>query len=722
MSAAIAPVISLGKYRQDRAVFDAVAVPDLAAVRVNELFGIEGLLAKQAGPAYELREGQVSLAKCVDTALREQCSALIEGPCGTGKSAGYSAPLIRYLAEEKAAGRKRRAVIATASIALQEQLATKDLPALAEALGALFPFTFALLKGRSNFLCHHRLEEARGAARFLYDDAEQFGAICEWSEKTERGDKSELPFVPVERLWKRVTIESDDCKGKDCKHARDCFYSKAKHAASDADIVVTNYHVLCAELMLRDEGVPAEARPLGDFDVLVCDEGHELPEIARDFFGCTFTPRTIDAAVERFRPDGRRTVIENNPSLAAELESAGHEWVEEMTSWARERIEPRRPAPPSYTVVVESEHPESIGWNAALRCAIGAAEKTKLALDKRELNGPALTDDDKEIRAACRSFLRRYEKLLSWLRAFDAAGKDPKANTVCWLEWEHAANRWKFEGRHVFVREYLKRHLFTKTAAPGSLRSVIVCSATLTVGGKFDFIADALGVQDVTPAPIRLEVPSPFDFASRCRIVVPAGMPDPKAKDWQRACSLVLRKIIGIADGRTLGLFSSRAARDNAFEACRDSRRTWLLQGDSAPRELSKQFKADPRSVLFGTRSFWTGLDVPGDSLVAVVIDRIPFPNPADPVVARAHALLGKEAFSKWDLPRALMQLRQGFGRLIRTQSDWGVVVILDERVLSRGWGASVWSSLPKTKRIKSVEEVRAFFEAMRPAPIGGAL
>lgn len=642
----------------------------------------------------------------------------------TGKSIGYSAPLIRYLAEEKAAGRKKRAVIATATIALQEQLASKDLPALASDLP--WAFTFALLKGRSNFLCHHRLNEWNDARESLWgEEAEQFRAIDQWANTSERGDKSELPFVPIERLWKRVTIESEDCLGKDCPNARECFYNKAKRAAAEADVVVTNYHVLCAELMLRDEGVPAEVRPLGEFDVLVCDEGHELPEVAREFFGCTFTPHAVKAAADRFRldPKGKRTIIENNPQIASELEAAGDEWVSEMVAWARDRIETERAAhpertfeAPTHNAVVESEHPASTRWNTALREALAVAERAKDRLDKREVAGNALTDDDKKIRAASRSFLRRYEKLVTWLAAFDRAGADPKANTVCWLEWEHAADRWKFEGRHVFVHEYLKRHLFSTispSAAPGAIRSVIVCSATLTVGGKFDHMARELGAES---AAIRLEVPSPFDFASRCCIVVPTGIPAPSAKGWQPACAAVLRHIVSIADGRTLGLFSSRSARDAAYRACRDSRRTWLLQGERTPRELAKQFKADARSVLFGTRSFWTGLDVPGDSLVAVVIDRIPFPNPADPVVARAHALLGKEAFSKWDLPRALMQLRQGFGRLIRTRTDWGVVVILDERVLSRSWGGAVFASLPRAKRLGTVAEVRGFFAAMRGA------
>lgn len=704
----------------------------VAGDRIDEIFGANGLLAANAreqGLSYEVREGQIQFARAVDRALREQGSALIEGPCGTGKSSAYSAPLIRYLAEEKSSGRKKRAVIATATIALQEQLASKDLPALASDLP--WEFTFALLKGRSNFLCHHRLDEWNEARESLWgEDAEQFRAIDQWAKTSEHGDKSELPFVPIERLWKRVTIESEDCLAKDCKFARDCFYNKAKRAAAEADVVVTNYHVLCAELMLRDEGVPAEARPLGEFDVLVCDEGHELPEVARDFFGCTFTPHAVKAAADRFRvdPKGKRTIIENNPALADELEAAGDEWIFEMTAWARDRIEAERAAhsertfdAPTRTAVVESEHPASAGWSEAIVRALEIAEKIKNRLDSRETDGGALTDDDKKRRAACRSFLRRFEKMITWLEAFDVAGKDPKANTVCWLEWEHAADRWKFEGRHVFVREYLKRHLFTPSTAPGAIRSVIVCSATLTVGGRFDHMAHELGAES---AAIRLEVPSPFDFASRCRIVVPAGIPAPSAKGWQPACAAVIKHIVSIADGRTLGLFSSRSARDAAYRSCRDSKRTWLLQGDRTPRELAKQFQADARSVLFGTRSFWTGLDVPGDSLVAVVIDRIPFPNPSDPVVARAHALLGKEAFSKWDLPRALMQLRQGFGRLIRTRSDWGVVVILDERVLSRSWGGAVFVSLPKAKRLKTVGEVKQFFAAMRPEsmhPVGGA-
>lgn len=653
---------------------------------IAETFGPGGHLAK-ASKSYEPRPGQVKFARGVETVLRDGGIGLLEGPCGTGKSVGYLAPAIAWLDAQRQEGQRRRIVVATASIALQEQLVTKDLPALQAALPR--KFTFAMLKGRSNYVCADRADEERRSV-FQPDDMRR---LLEWESSTQAGDKAELGFVPEERLWRRLTVDSDDCKGDDCHHIKRCAYMRARAEAGRADVVVVNFHLLAAHLQLLAEGVPLDASPLGRFDVLVCDEGHELADACREFFGADFTAKTF----ERFRKWEDVDGAEDDGHIGEDIARLGSAWFQQLAAWVSSGSQS---SPGSETVA------EFDGTQPKAKAVVSLLKRARrIALRVTEYE--AVTADERTRRAKARSVARRAEKLASWLEVADGATKTD--NEVCTAKLRPDGTA-AFSARSVFINADLRARLFDALDQSRRntfcLHAIILASATLTVNGSFDFIRSELGIEAPT---VELAVESPFDFARRCMVVTPGKTPAPDDPEWPARCADVMRTVIREADGRTLGLFSSRKNLAFVTGRIRDEQRTWLVQGERPTRELAEQFRSDERSVLLGLRSLWTGLDVPGDSLRVVVIDRIPFPQRDEPITRRAHRILGNSAFGRWDLPRALMQLRQGFGRLIRTQTDWGVVVILDARMGFKSWAGSAWRSLPTCRRTSDFFEMRAF-------------
>lgn len=725
----------------------AVVIPfPAASAWVEEWFGDDGLIAR-ARPGYEKRDGQIALARAVAQSLSEKRHALLEGPCGTGKSLAYLIPAIRYVQ----ANPGKRVVIATETIALQEQLVQKDLPFLA-SIAADTPtggFRFALAKGRAQYLCNDAFAEwdAR-VGRFALNDAEV--ALRSWGRSTKTGSRTSLPIAVPDRTWSKVTVDSDECKGKDCPSREECFYEGARAELKDAQIVVANYKLLCIHLALVADGIDPKALPLGEFHALIADEAHGLVDVARDTFGATITEGSFaktlsfarecipDDSAERFE-DAMHGVFNGLRDWVQSHGSAAHSEAGYSASGGASG--PREEAV-RIPLDTTPEFPVSLNALVTELQRVGArAAAIESKLDARERDRETLSGEERKLRARARSTARRTGKQLASLALFnrasvsdvDASGaaqdgpaarlREMAERFALWVELDRVVTgeqTVRLEARKVDVRDTLSELLWSEMPC-------VLTSATLTVEGRFDHVEGETGIGELGGlrdgrAPIRLEVPSPFDFASRCLLVVPAGMPGPKDAGWSKACAIAIEGVVNAADGRTLALFSSNAALNAAHRsivARSPATRTWLRQGDAPTGVLSARFKADARSVLFGTKSFWTGIDVPGDSLVAVTIDRIPFTPPTDPVIRRLHALLekrGLSAFQHCDLPRAIMQVRQAFGRLIRTRDDYGVVVILDSRVLSARWGRSVLRSLPGCARGSKLGEVRAHLTRFREA------
>lgn len=657
---------------------------------VASVFGPGGLLARQGK---ELRDGQRTLAQAIHETITDGGALLAEGPCGTGKSLAYLVPAIH-----SAVTRGGKVVVATANIALQEQLVQKDLP----YLQGLLPtgFTFALQKGLSNYLCLYQQNNCDGYPETA-EDVSQLRAIDLWADTTTTGDKSELPFVPTDGVWRLRSIEREDCLGKHCPNVDDCFARRARQRAQDADIIVTNHHTLAAHVNLFMEYGAEVVLP--KWDTLVVDEAHELSDIAREFFGAHITRGAVRRLVSWLAPRGDAPV---DAALAARLTAAwDHLWL-----CAEELHRARTVADPNGPAVVKAPWVDASDVLAVLDQVADLARKHSLARADR-----AETEDDKIARQRAANVERRASKLHGWIDAITAAD-DP--DFVFWLAPKKAGRfpaTVTLEARPLDVASILRDHLW------GRSRASVATSATLTTGRGVDgwtFARRQLGFPDAVTGGRAVAVESPFDFKRQAVLCIPRGMPHPtEARDaFDVRLSKHLRELVDAARGRTLGLFTSLRMVGVAARALQGCEHTVLAQGDLPRTALVEAFKADPSSVLLGTKSLWTGVDVQGEACVAVLIDRIPFPQRTDPVIValceRAELLSGDKAagFREEMLPRAVLALRQGVGRLIRSRSDWGAVVICDGRLLSAAWGRKVVGALGLPTQVGDMAEVGRWF------------
>ncbi|MGI5865529.1 MAG: ATP-dependent DNA helicase, partial [Myxococcales bacterium] len=530
---------------------------------LSEVFGDGGLFASRF-PGYEMREGQVALARMVDEAMRGGRHALGEGPCGTGKSVAYSVPAVWHAHHEK-----KRVVIATANIALQEQLVRKDLPMLADVLP--WPFTFALLKGRNNYVCLDRLaeSEARGELRGLLDDRQQrqLDDVLAWAEATKTGDVSELPFIPAPQVWSRFAVGSDECKGDGCPFREECFSERAKAAAQGADIVVTNYHMLFAHLAVRE--ATGQDLVLPAFDLIVLDEAHEAADIAREFFGFTVSEHTLGRLASAAADLG-------NKQLAGELRQEAQRLFATLADYARSpRYEKRLKAP-------------GFASDAGVQRALGKLVALATARADDELA-------DRKERATARNVAKNAA--VAGARLTEGLLQSDNGK-VYWLD-VNDKGRVKLRSKPIDVSSLLRDELFARCP------SVSLVSATLTTSGTFDFVRRELGVPEDA---LEVVAETPFDFASQALLVVPERLPDPREPEFIDAASRVFQQVVDACDGRTLGLFTSYRNLNAVYERIDGGGHRVLRQGDLPRAELTRIFKEDTGSILLGTESFWTGI------------------------------------------------------------------------------------------------------------------
>jgi len=631
---------------------------------ISEVFGAGGLFASRF-PNYEVREGQVALARMVDQAMTSERHALGEGPCGTGKSVAYAVPAVWH-----ANRHQKRVVIATANIALQEQLVRKDLPMLAEVLP--WPFSFALLKGRNNYLCLGRLAESElnGDLAGLFDDQQrQVDDVLAWTRRTGTGDVSELPFIPGPQVWSRFSVGSEECMRDGCPLREDCFAERARAAAQDADVVVTNYHLLFAHLAVRRE--TGQDLVLPPFDLLVLDEAHEAAEIAREFFGFTVSEHTFGRLASAAADLGQK-------HLARDLRLEAERLFQRLGDHARSPRYRRRLRTPGVA--------SDTGLQRAVSAlvALSAARAGDTSLDKKERATAANVARNAGTAAA---------RLTEGLGLIEP-GK------VYWLDLD-PKGRVKLRSKPIDVSTLLRAELFDRCP------SVTAVSATLTTSGTFDFVRRELGVPE---GALEVIADTPFDFATQALLVVPERMPDPREPEFVDAAADVFREVLRACDGRTLGLFTSYRNLNSVYDRLAGTRHRLLRQGDLPRAELTRIFKEDVGSVLLGTESFWTGIDVAGEALTGLVIDKLPFPHPDDPVID-AICERDPRAFDNYLVPMAIIALRQGIGRLIRCKTDIGVAVILDRRIAEKGYGRKFLKSLPPMLTTRRTENISRFLE-----------
>ena len=654
---------------------------------LDEVMGPGGVLVR-AIPGFAAREGQLDLARAIDSAFRDGANLFAEAGTGSGKSFAYSVPVVFAAAGETAGetlGPGSKVCIATANIALQEQLVGKDLATLARTLP--WPFRYALAKGRANYLCLARADDV-GAELVMAGSAgvrAEYERIRVWNEETATGDLSELPFEVQPDLRRRLTVTAEECTGKSCDRYDDCHANRAYRALPDAHVVVTNYHMLLADLVVR-RATGGEAGILPTFDLLVMDEAHKLADIARDFLGFRVTPGSVRWAGRLLAGGkGKKAFEPIDVDLKRRLDSESERFGNFLRNVRRG---------PDYSVRIRDVLPD--GWAPVCDLLREASARYLEASAQRALP-PS----------------RKIEIIKAGLRAESLAeqireGCERRKDGVIYFIEEDERGRVALVSKPVSVAEDLRAMLFESDA----IRSVIATSATLRTGSSFAFVKGELGAGSAR----ELVVESPFDHEAQALLVFPPGMPEPKGREYTEAVARTFSEVVRLADGKgVLGLFTSYralAAAHEVVEREHGHRLRIMRQGEAPRTHLVREFKADVSSVLLGTDSFWAGVDVPGEALSVVVIDKLPFAPPDDPVLDAVQDANPRNWFRDYSIPRAVIQFRQGAGRLLRSVSDRGVIVCCDPRVLGKGYGRIFVRSLPEMRISKRLEDIGAFLSA----------
>ena len=717
-------------------LYVVVEPPAPRVVTPLDLDTLEGLLGPtgplaQAHPTYEDRPGQQRMMRLVAERYNDGGVAIIEAGTGTGKSLAYLLPAAAWALENG-----ERSVVSTATINLQEQLITKDLPVVRELLGG--ELTWALVKGRGNYLSIRRAQLAAAEAPTLFETERgaEMVSLLEWIEKTEDGSLADLPFLPSDDVWEEVRSEPDVCLRTECPHFQRCFYQRARRRAASADILVVNHHLLFTDLAVRRATqnwsqpavLPAAKR-------LVLDEAHNVEDAATSHMGAEVTRRGLLRLLSRLERSGKGML----PALAKELKSSDQEV--ELGRRIGERAIPalehaRRAALEFMEALEESVSlsqgdPVRLGPGGmgepgdypvvqdALDALLGTL--TRLGRELNELRERVEIDEERAERLEgrlldVRSVERRLAAAAHAIRLVLVPSPEDEASWVRWLELRGRSRR----SNLVLAAAPLDLGAVLRDSLFGRSESVVLSSATLATRGRFDFLRGRLGIDEhglglMERAPELVEevVASPFDFASQTLLVVPTDLPavggDDEAFDGlQRATARVLEATAAVTRGGLFGLFTSHRALRRVAELLRerevDARWPLFVHGEDDRHRLLTSFTASGTGLLLGTASFWEGVDVPGDPLRGLVIQKLPFRVPTEPVTAarlEAIAAAGGDAFQEYLLPLAALRLKQGFGRLIRSRDDRGVVLLLDSRILTRRYGRYLKASLPPAPLVK---------------------
>jgi len=653
---------------------------------------VEAILApggalSRALPGYEPRPDQLAMARAVEEALSGRRYLVAEAGTGTGKTLAYLVP---------AALSGRRVVVSTATKTLQEQIWLKDIPLLREKCGV--PFAAAVLKGRANYYCLARGEGFERAPTFATrEEASFWPRIREWSRATETGDRSELDLPDSYAAWRDLSATGDNCLGKECQLYEECFVTRARARAGASDLVLVNHHLFFADLAMRTSRAGVEVLP--DYEAVIFDEAHALEDVATEYFGL----QVSSYRVEELCRDAQRAVSDR-PDLASmmkqmtqELAKAGERFFGDVGAAlrARGRSTGGRALPPRRSLRAEEEGARS----ALTEDLLAPLDRAQARLDEalETLRG-TLSDAPSP---ALAQIARRAAELRVELQAVTAM-KEP--SRVYFGE---------VRGRGVFLRaapidvsEELANRLYRR------LDTVVFTSATLAAQGRFDYFRRQVGLAEDYDV-LEARYPGPFDYRRQAALVAPEGMPDPNDPAFVPAAAEAVRELTSVTGGRAFVLCTSTRNMNALREASARLPYRLLLQGEKPKHRLLEEFREVP-SVLFATASFWEGVDVPGEALSLVVIDRLPFAPPGDPVVAarlRALAEAGRDGFSELQVPAAALALRQGFGRLIRSRSDRGLVAVLDPRLVGRGYGRAFLATLPPCPLLRSVDEARRWWE-----------
>lgn len=678
------------------------APADASASRGAELatiFADTGTLA-QAIPGYRPRASQHKMAEAVAGAIAENDTVIVEAGTGTGKTYAYLVPAMLW---------GGKVILSTGTKNLQDQLFLRDIPTVRHALNV--PVSVALLKGRANYVCHYHLERAQANGRLASrQDAAWLRDIGRFVKETSTGDKAELASVPENApVWQMVTSTRDNCLGSECPHYKECFVMRARKEAQQADVVVVNHHLFFADVVLRDTGM-AELLPAAN--TVIFDEAHQLPETATLFFGETLsTSQLLELA--------RDTVAE------------GLSHARDAVDWVQLGAPLERAARDLRLAFTKDNARLALGQIEADRRIAEPFNETLDALDEALSGFVEMLESQAEraesLQQCHRRALELANRLAAW-RSEAAAAPAPQAaegeaaevpavsagpETVRWVEvFSHTVqlHRTPLSIAPIFTRQ-----------RDGQPRAWVFTSATLSVKGNFTHYAAQLGLDKDRS----LTLPSPFDYAKQGLLYVPRDMPAPQSPQFTDAVVQAALPLIEAAGGRTFLLCTTLRAVQRASDLLYDAfaerglNLPLLVQGQASRTELLDRFRELGNAVLVGSQSFWEGVDVRGEALSLVIIDKLPFAPPDDPVLAARMEVLQKKGLSPFavhQLPHAVITLKQGAGRLIRSESDRGVLAIFDTRLVEKPYGRQIWQSLPPFTRTREAATVVRFLESLRGA------
>ena len=629
-----------------------------------KIFGPEGWLARHH-PRYEFRAAQLEMAEEVESSLENRRHLIAEAGTGTGKTLAYLVPVILS---------GRRVVISTGTKNLQEQLFFKDIPFLKK----LFPkISATLMKGRQNYLCRQKFYDI-GEQPVLagLDEVELIQQIRRWEPKTETGDRAELRDMPDSgELWPRIDARREACTGQKCEQFKRCFITLMHQRAQESDLLIVNHHLFFADLALRQ----TEATSLlPDYHAVVFDEAHEIEDVATRYFGL----QVSNYRIEELARDTEAMAKQRDLAIAELFTAVGG---------LRHRAEL------FFDLFPHTEGRCTFDNRANFlevnREAYSALSNALVRLESELLRVPERPEEITQLARRAAELRKDGEVVLE--------SKD--RNLVFW--WERRGRGLFLEASPIDVSSILREKLFEKTDC------VVLTSATLAVRESFDFLKSRLGVRSARERIF----PSHFDFQRQCLLYTPTHLPDPREPDFTRQASEEILEVLKASQGRAFVLFTSHQQMREVYDRVRRRLRYPMLVQGKAPRnELLEKFRSTPNAVLFATSSFWQGVDVQGPQLSAVIIDRLPFAVPTDPVVASRIRQInedGGNAFGDYQIPQAVIALKQGFGRLIRSETDRGVLVILDHRLVRKAYGKVFLESLPPYGRTHHLNDVMDFMQ-----------
>ncbi|HVE48220.1 MAG TPA: ATP-dependent DNA helicase [Casimicrobiaceae bacterium] len=629
----------------------------------------------RALPDFAFRPQQLAMAHAVAEAIRGHGRLLAEAGTGTGKTFAYLVPALLD---------GGKVIVSTGTKTLQDQLFERDVPMVRDALA--LPVTIALLKGRANYVCHHHLERTAREGRLpSRDDARHLPKIIAFARHAQRGDRSELADVPENAtIWPLVTSTRENCLGSACAHFRDCYVMKARREALEADVVIVNHHLFFADVMLRDEGL-AELLPA--CNTVILDEAHQLPDTATLFFG----EQTAGGQLAELARDAEAIVLGQLKDVPQLPDAAA-----EVTPALRKLRFAAGDVPGRFPRDAMLAKPTFADALAELGAALDRLSAELLLFVER-------SEDIANIAARADDVAHRLARWASHAPGIDESGE--------WIRWiDVTATSFQLQASPLSVAPIFRRQL---DASP---RSWIFTSATLAVGSDFSHYAGSLGLDDAQTGCWD----SPFDYATQALLCVPNGLPEPNSLAHTDAVVDAALPVIEAAGGRAFLLFTTLRALNHARERLADAfaqrghEFPLLVQGDAAKTELLERFRRLGNAVLLGSASFWEGVDVPGPALSLVVIDKLPFAPPDDPLLAARLDRLktdGGNPFRDYQLPQAAIALKQGAGRLIRTESDRGVLMICDPRLVEKSYGRLLWRSLPPMRRTRDIVDAVRFFD-----------